>query len=664
MNGRLNTLLARLVIGFGIPLVLFLAVALLAWFLTADLVAALEWERHSNAVIIQALSQQQRLDRMHLGILKVPLRERTALPESFQSLRGEFHQVGKVLSTLVKDNPAQGQRLRSIVGLEEQWWQLIKTSFPEDSGKSADFDPDDATGVFLQKSQPILEKLAREWKDFIDQENLVLDHRRVQTAEQTRQSIIALAVAVVLALLLSVVVMVNTARGVTRPIHELREAASQLLAGQAPRLTPSGPSEIAQLVVHFNHMAITLWERTSTLQIQEQAKQAAEATSRAKSEFLAKMSHELRTPLNAVIGMSKMLSTKLFGPLNPKQAEYLADITQAGEHLLALINDILDLAKVEAGRMEVRAESFSFAEEVGGLLSTIRPLAASKGLNLVLDPVGPGNLQTDSARLRQVLYNLLANAIKFTPAQGTVTVRCRWLQGTEPEAAVVDEARALAIRVEVQDTGIGIAAEHQAAVWEEFRQVRQGSGDQAGTGLGLALTRHLVQLLGGQIGLQSQPGQGTTVTFILPRQLPPLPAIPEEATPADGPSQPLALVIEDHPPTHKLLADWMSDAGLSIASAFDGNVGLAKAHALKPQLIILDIHLPIKDGWQVLGELKGDPETAAIPVVIVSITGASPPEGGLDVKEFFVKPLDRDRFLGRLQELLPNLFARAVESDA
>src|SRR5262249_32032887 len=158
--------------------------------------------------------------------------------------------------------------------------------------------------------------------------------------------------------------------------------------------------------------------------------------------------------------------SRLFGPLKPKQAEYLADITQSGEHLLALINDILDLAKVEAGRMQVTAETFSLDDALAGILSTLGPMAASKGLKVVSDSAGPGNLETDSARFRQILYNLLSNAIKFTPPQGTVTVRCRWLASAEPESKIVDEARSRAIRVEVEDTGIGIAEEHQAAVWE------------------------------------------------------------------------------------------------------------------------------------------------------------------------------------------------------
>ncbi|MGH7222977.1 MAG: sensor histidine kinase [Gemmataceae bacterium] len=252
-------------------------------------------------------------------------------------------------------------------------------------------------------------------------------------------------------------------------------------------------------------------------------KEAAEAATRAKSAFLARMSHELRTPLNAIIGMSRMLTTQRFGPLTPKQADYLDDVLHAGEHLLALINDILDLAKIESGRMELRPEGFSVRAAVTAILSTLRPLAAPKHLPLRLEALEPdADIAADPARFKQILYNLLSNAIKFTP-QGSVTIRCQWVEGVDRAAVPVAEAEAAALRVAVLDTGIGIAVENQAAIWEEFRQLpsaAQQVGSLPGTGLGLALTRRLVQHMGGLVWLESQLGAGSTFTFILPRKPP------------------------------------------------------------------------------------------------------------------------------------------------
>jgi signal transduction histidine kinase len=235
------------------------------------------------------------------------------------------------------------------------------------------------------------------------------------------------------------------------------------------------------------------------------------------------MSHELRTPLNAVIGMSKMLSIRRFGPLTDKQADYLHDITQAGEHLLALINDILDLAKVEAGRMETQAERFPLTETIEHLLSTMRPLADAKGVALELQPpASDGPLHTDPGRFRQILYNLLSNAIKFTPDRKSVAIQCQWIDRPIAEGIATTEPLATAVRIMVRDTGIGIAGEDQAAIWEEFRQVRTSADDgQRGTGLGLALTRHLVQLLGGVIGVESALGEGSTFWFVIPRTIGP-----------------------------------------------------------------------------------------------------------------------------------------------
>jgi signal transduction histidine kinase len=238
-------------------------------------------------------------------------------------------------------------------------------------------------------------------------------------------------------------------------------------------------------------------------EIQDKGRQL-ELANKHKSEFLANMSHELRTPLNAVIGFSEVLGERMFGELNDKQAEYVTDIHDSGKHLLSLINDILDLSKVEAGRMELDVTTFDLPDAIRNSLTLIGERAARHGIAVAsqVDP-GIGELSGDERKFKQILLNLLSNAVKFTPGGGSVTVAARRVEGM--------------IEVSVADTGIGIAAEDQAAVFEEFRQVGTDYTKKAqGTGLGLALTRKFVELHGGRIWVTSEPGKGTTFTFTLP----------------------------------------------------------------------------------------------------------------------------------------------------
>ena len=229
-----------------------------------------------------------------------------------------------------------------------------------------------------------------------------------------------------------------------------------------------------------------------------------EAASRHKSEFLANMSHELRTPLNAIIGFSQVLRDEMVGSVNPKQAEYLDDITSSGNHLLSLINDVLDLSKVEAGQVELQVHPFSLREALERGVVMVRERATEEGVRVAFaaDPE-VDVVDGDERRIKQVIFNLLSNAVKFTPAGGEVDVSATRVNGE--------------VRVSVADTGPGIAPEDRDRIFEEFQQSESGVGLREGTGLGLALSKRFVELHGGRIWLESEPGRGSTFTFALPR---------------------------------------------------------------------------------------------------------------------------------------------------
>ncbi|WP_246070035.1 response regulator [Humibacillus xanthopallidus] len=387
--------------------------------------------------------------------------------------------------------------------------------------------------------------------------------------------------------------------------------------------------------------AVALTNARLYQQLERQSRELAEA-SRHKSEFLASMSHELRTPLNAVIGFSEVLLERMFGELNDRQEDYLRDIHSAGRHLLALLGDILDLSKIEAGRMELDLTTFPMDDILSQAISLVRERALSHGLRLTLDSSRTlGIVTADELRLKQVLLNLLSNAVKFTPDGGRIDVHA-WRHGD-------------VVEVTVTDTGVGVDPADQERIFDSFQQGERSASTIEGTGLGLTLSRRIIELHGGRLWLSSSPGEGSTFGISIPQPRAASRAGAQDRRVADEESAagPTIVVIEDDPRSAELVELHLRAAGLRVRIAATGETGLELVRAELPVAVVLDIHLPGMNGWEVLSLLKSDTATAAVPVVVVSVE----PERGrgfaLGATEYLVKPVSGEHLLAAVTRLLP-----------
>lgn len=371
---------------------------------------------------------------------------------------------------------------------------------------------------------------------------------------------------------------------------------------------------------------------------------------RLKSQFLANMSHELRTPMNAIIGFSEILAERLESRIEPKYQNFIQHILASGQHLLGIINDVLDLSKVEAGKMEVYPEQFALPAAADGVCNVMRAQAGKNYIAIVLDAQeGLPPIETDLAKFKQILYNLLSNAVKFSPSHSAVTVRIRL---HEPKEATDEQT----VSIAVIDNGIGIAPENHEAVFQEFRQLDSGSRKEfGGTGLGLALVKRFCELLGGAIVLDSETGRGSTFTITLPVHYPG--SEPVDEHPADAPYVPSdatgdrVLVIEDDSVAYSSLARHLESASYVPVRARHGDEALRLARLVKPVAITLDLVLPGVDGWEVLKRLKADDVTRDIPVVVISMIDNRELGFALGAHDYFVKPVDRRRLVDRIRQV-------------
>ena len=451
-------------------------------------------------------------------------------------------------------------------------------------------------------------------------------------------------------------------------------------------------------------MASTLKEQRDELNIKTQELAAASKT---KSEFLANMSHELRTPLNSIIGFSEILHDATFGALNEKQSRYVSNILTSGKHLLGLINDILDLSKVEAGKMELQYEEFNVPDAINEVNTVTAPLAAKK--NIVIETnIGPEltTIVADKGKIKQVFYNLISNATKFTPKKGSVNINGQ---------RVGDMAQ-----FEVKDTGIGISKDDQKKLFRSFMQLDAStSREYNGTGLGLVLVKRFVEQHGGEVRLESEPGKGSSFIFTIPiegkikapgaikepgpkagtkvtaipevpavketvsaeakagtAKMPEVPAVKETVTEADlepikipsivepegaTGNEPLILVVEDDINASELLTITLTKAGYRAVPAYTGKEALALVEKMEPFAITLDIMLPGMDGWEVLNRLKDNPNTCHIPVIVISMVDNKEIGFALGVVDYFVKPVEKSTLLASLRDLKKALKVKAMK---
>jgi signal transduction histidine kinase/ActR/RegA family two-component response regulator len=512
-----------------------------------------------------------------------------------------------------------------------------------------------------------------------------------QLLERMRDYLLIGVGVILLALLTAWLLVRRLGHTITTPIDAITNIAREVVARRdysrrAPRISED---EAAELVDSFNAMLTEIEQRTRALEgsnseiarealeraqaqqevmrLNEQLEQRvhertmqlelanselelaieeARAANQAKSAFLSSMSHELRTPLNAILGFAQILAADNM-PTTPEQKkEFSGHILKSGRHLLTLINEILDLAKVEAGALTLSMEPVGLDEILAECRTMIAPLAAGRGVSVLFPEAHMMNtvVQADRTRLKQVLLNLLSNAVKYNRDGGAVVLACA-------------SAGPQRLRLSVQDTGMGMSSDQVAALFQPFNRLGQEAGPQEGTGIGLVVTRRLVEMMNGQIGVTSSPGVGSVFWIELataapaPRVIENGQADARQAPPpsASGARQPhVVLYIEDNPANLKLVQEIVRfRTDLSLLSAPDGHFGLSLARSHLPEIILMDLNLPGMSGFEVLAQLRRDPATSRIPVIALS-ANAMPREiergMAAGFTRYLTKPIDIDRF--------------------
>ena len=570
--------------------------------------------------------------------------------------------------------------LNKALTINEQLHKMEQIAFAATQGL---YDPE--KGDFVSDGEPHVDfalKLVYGSAYAAQQANLTLDISRLakladvrtqaatqEATDRLRQAIVlavmAMGVLFAMALLVSGFIHVY----ILNPIQRLAAIANRIATGDyQTRLEPSkAVAELHSVASAFNAMATAIEkdirQRQSMLAEIEEARSVAESATKTKSMFLANMSHELRTPLNAIIGVTEMLHEDAVDLKREDDLEPLERVLRSAKHLLALINDILDLSKIEAGKVDIHLEFFAITPLVNDVVQTIGTLAGKNGNEVVVDcAANIGSMRADQTRIRQALLNLASNANKFTE-RGTVTI----------SAKRVTEAGREWVTMAVTDTGIGLTPEQMGKLFQDFVQADASTSRKyGGTGLGLAISRRFCQMMGGDITVVSEVGRGSTFTIRLPAEVgvaQPAAAVRDATAPRPGAAHaapsgsPTILVVDDDQTVREVMERFLAREGFSVVTANGGHEGLRLARELHPAAITLDVMMPDLDGWSVLAAIKGDPELADIPVILISIVEEKNRGYALGATDYMIKPVDRKRLTGVLHNICDAVGRHALLVD-
>jgi signal transduction histidine kinase/DNA-binding response OmpR family regulator len=560
----------------------------------------------------------------------------------------ENNRFNNTLARLAEAAPSEEEQL--IQGIRTAQDDIL-TTVADIANLIRDGKVDEAMTLQRHNGYPQYQQIERLVNQVVKiEEDKMVTLRRIVTATHRRGLFLVggfVGTSILLALLLGFVISWSF----ILPVQAAQGFLGQVAQGDF-RTTINVPNrdEFGALATRMNQMSRELHrlytdQRQAAQQLQT-LNTELERASKAKSDFLASMSHELRTPLNAIIGYSEMLQEEAE---NLGAAGFIPDLQKilaAGKHLLALINDVLDLSKIEAGKMDLFLETFDVAPMVQDVGMTIVPLVEKNANTLAVRcPDNPGSMRADLTKVRQALFNLLSNACKFT-TRGTITLAV--------SRDMADGAAWMTFRV--SDTGIGMPPEQLGKLFQAFSQAEASTTRQyGGTGLGLAITRHFCQMMGGDVTVESAVGQGSTFTIRLPAEVAdpkatpvlrtevlPVSALPEGA--------PTVLVIDDDPTVHDLMQRFLSKEGVRVVTAAGGEEGLQLAKTLRPTAITLDVIMPSMDGWAVLTALKADADLADIPVIMLTIVDDKTMGYTLGSSDYLTKPVDWDRLTAVLRK--------------